>query len=146
MAEADSFTVSEADWPRDEAGIARVRRRVFIEEQAVPEAMEWEARDAQCDWFIAQDAAGAIVGIARLTPDERIGRMAALPAWRRRGVGAALLRAALAKARQRGLRRVGLHAQVQAMPFYARFGFQARGPVFDEAGIPHREMILDLTE
>ncbi|MBI5937223.1 MAG: GNAT family N-acetyltransferase [Betaproteobacteria bacterium] len=146
MTEADSFTVSEADWRRDEAGIAHVRRRVFIEEQAVPEAMEWEARDAQCDWFIAQDATGAIVGIARLTPDEHIGRMAVLPAWRRRGVGAALLRAALAQARQRGLRRVGLHAQVQAMPFYARFGFQARGPVFDEAGIPHREMILDLTE
>jgi len=146
MAEADSFSVSAADWQEDQAGIAQVRRRVFIEEQAVPEAMEWETQDADCDWFAAKDSGGAIVGIARLTPDARIGRMAVLPAWRRRGVGSGLLRAALARARQKGLRQVGLHAQVHALPFYARFGFQARGPEFDEAGIAHREMFLDLTE
>ena len=146
MAEADSFSVRAAEWPRDEPGIAQVRRRVFIEEQAVPEAMEWEARDGECDWFVAGDKSGAIVGIARLTPDARIGRMAVLPAWRRRGVGSALLRAALARARQKGLRQLSLHAQVHAVPFYVRFGFQARGPVFDEAGIPHREMFLEWME
>lgn len=146
MAEADSFSVSVADWHRDETDIAQVRRRVFIEEQAVPEAMEWEARDAECDWFTARDAGGAIVGIARLTPDAHIGRMAVLPAWRRRGVGSALLQAALARARQKGLARIGLHAQVHALGFYARLGFAAQGPEFDEAGIPHREMFLDLTE
>ena len=146
MAEADSFTVSAADWQADQAGIAQVRRRVFIEEQAVPEAMEWETQDAGCDWFVAKDSGGAIVGIARLTPDARIGRMAVLPAWRRRGVGSDLLQAALARARQKGLARVGLHAQVHALGFYARFGFAGEGPEFDEAGIPHRAMSLALTE
>lgn len=140
------FQVTEADWPGDEPAIARVRRQVFIEEQAVPEAMEWEARDADCAWFVARAAEGEVVGIARLTSDARIGRMAVLPAWRRRGVGSALLAATLVKARQGGLRQVGLHAQVHAMPFYARAGFQAHGPEFDEAGIPHREMVLILTE
>lgn len=146
MTEADSFSVSAADWCGDEAGIAQVRRRVFIEEQAVPQAMEWELRDADCDWFVARDDSGAIVGIARLTPDARIGRMAVLPTWRRRGVGSALLQAALVRARQKGLARVELHAQVHALGFYARLGFAAQGPEFDEAGIAHREMFLDLTE
>ena len=146
MAKADSISVRSADWHRDEADIAQVRRRVFIEEQAVPEAMEWEARDAECDWFIARNGSGDIIGIARLTPDARIGRMAVLPAWRRRGVGSALLQAALARARQKGLARVELHAQTHALGFYARQGFVAHGPEFDEAGIPHRAMFLDLTE
>ncbi|NWG87816.1 MAG: GNAT family N-acetyltransferase [Hydrogenophilaceae bacterium] len=140
------FQVLEADWSRDESAIALVRRQVFIEEQAVPEAMEWETQDPACDWFVAKDGGGAIVGIARLTPDARIGRMAVLPGWRRRGVGTALLQAALAKARQKGLPQVSLHAQVHALLFYGRFGFQARGPEFEEAGIPHREMSLVLTE
>ena len=146
MTEADSFSVRVADWRRDEAAIARIRRRVFIEEQAVPEVMEWETQDAQCDWFVAQRKTGEVIGICRLTPDAHIGRMAVLSAWRRQGVGSALLQAALAAARQKGLRHVVLHAQVHALPFYGRFGFQASGPEFDEAGIPHRVMSLDLTE
>lgn len=146
MAEADSFSVRAAVWSQDESAIAHIRRQVFIEEQAVPEAMEWEAQDAQCDWYIAQDKVGETIGICRLTPDAHIGRMAVLPGWRRQGVGSALLQAVLARAWQKGLRQVSLHAQVQAMPFYGRCGFQASGPEFDEAGIPHRVMSLDLTE
>jgi predicted GNAT family N-acyltransferase len=35
-----------------------------------------------------------------------------------------------------------LHAQVDAIEFYRRHGFQARGPRFQEAGIEHQEMVL----
>jgi len=37
-----------------------------------------------------------------------------------------------------------LHAQLSAAPFYARAGFSQRGPIFDEAGIPHVEMVRPL--
>ena len=141
VAEVADVTVARADWPRDEAGIARVRRQVFIEEQAVPESLEWEALDPDCDWFVARRDE-EIVGVARLTPEGRIGRMAVLPAWRGRGVGSALLRAALDRARERGFRAVVLSAQVHAMPFYARFGFTPVGPEYLDAGIPHRKMQL----
>jgi len=47
----------------------------------------------------------------------------------------------MAAARQRGDREVLLHAQMTAAPFYARAGFAQRGPVFEEAGIPHVEMV-----
>jgi predicted GNAT family N-acyltransferase len=37
-----------------------------------------------------------------------------------------------------------LHAQLSAAPFYSRAGFLERGPVFEEAGIPHIEMVRAL--
>ncbi|MFN3593390.1 MAG: GNAT family N-acetyltransferase [Thiobacillaceae bacterium] len=144
LPENPPIRVIEADWARHGPRINAIRRRVFIEEQGVPEALEWEARDAECDWFLAW-AGDTPVGIARLTADAHIGRMAVLPEWRGRGVGRALLKAALERARARGLPAVHLHAQTHALGFYAREGFQAEGEVFLEAGIPHRRMTLHLT-
>jgi predicted GNAT family N-acyltransferase len=53
-----------------------------------------------------------------------------------------LLRRAIAAARRLGAKTIYLHAQVAVIGFYDRLGFRAVGPVFDEAGIPHRKMIL----
>jgi predicted GNAT family N-acyltransferase len=142
-AENLAYEVIPASWPSHAQAIADVRRRVFIEEQGVPEALEWESRDGDCDWFLAR-VGESIVGIVRLTPEAQVGRMAVLPEWRGRGIGTALLRAVLRCARDKGLARVRLHAQTQAEPFYARMGFRAEGPVFLEAGIPHRRMTLEL--
>ena len=138
-----AFSVRPAVWGDDESAIAQVRRTVFIEEQGVPAVLEWEARDAECRWFLARDAQGRPVGIARLTPEGTIGRMAVLAPWRRQGVGSALLAAALCAARTRGLSRITLSAQTHALGFYARHGFVAVGPEFPDAGIPHRAMTLE---
>jgi ElaA protein len=43
-----------------------------------------------------------------------------------------------------GLRRAKLGSQVHAVPFYERLGFVAEGPVYDDAGIPHRDMTMRL--
>lgn len=136
-------TIRPGNWTEDAAAIAGVRRRVFIEEQGVPEELEWEAVDPECDWFVAQ-AGDALVAVARLTPQGRIGRMAVLANWRGRGIGSGLLGMALARAGKRGLARVELHAQCHAMAFYQRYGFTAEGPEFVEADIPHRRMLLNL--
>jgi predicted GNAT family N-acyltransferase len=66
--------------------------------------------------------------------------MAVLEGWRGRGVGGLLLEALIAKARERGDRKVFLSAQVHATGFYARHGFSAVGEIYEEAGIPHRAM------
>lgn len=139
-----AFLVRPARWQADEAAIARVRRAVFIEEQGVPEALEWESWDGDCAWFVAEDGGNTIVGIGRLTPEGRVGRMAVLPQWRGRGVGSALLAASLSEARGRGQRRVELSAQSRAVPFYERHGFSAIGDEYLDAGIPHRTMTLEL--
>jgi predicted GNAT family N-acyltransferase len=139
------FTVRVLGW-NDASPLARpVRETVFVREQAVPLEMEWDEWDARCDHAVALDSAGRPVGTGRLLPGGRIGRMAVLKEWRGQGVGAALLRALLDRARERGLEKVVLHAQKQAMGFYLRFGFSALGEEFSEAGIPHREMALELS-
>jgi len=142
---AAAFTVRILAW-RDALALARpVRERVFIEEQAVPRDLEWDEWDEPSDHAIACDAAGNPVGTARLLPDGRIGRMAVLKEWRGKGVGAALLAAMLGRARERSMPCALLHAQIQAAGFYRRFGFSERGEEFEEAGIPHVEMTLDLS-
>src|SRR5712691_4119012 len=121
-----------------------VREKVFIEEQRVPRELEWDEWDERSEHAVACDPKGRAIGTARLVPDGRIGRMAVVVEWRRRGVGAALLKALIALARERSMPRVTLHAQTQAAGFYRRFGFSERGGEFLEAGIAHVEMTLDL--
>jgi predicted GNAT family N-acyltransferase len=72
----------------------------------------------------------------------KIGRMAVLKSYRLQGVGAKLLRRAVATAKKIGARKIYLHAQVAVIGFYEKLGFRSVGPVFDEAGIAHRKMVL----
>ena len=139
-----AFSLRLADWTRDRERLAAVRRQVFVVEQAVPEDMEWDGLDETCVHVVALDPAGEAVATGRMTTDGRIGRMAVLRSWRGRGVGAAVLDRLVDEARRRHLPSVYLHAQTHALAFYARAGFVARGDEFDEAGIPHVEMSLEL--
>ena len=138
-----AFTLVETDWTRDARRLGAVRRRVFVDEQGVPERLEWDAHDAVATHWLAL-ADGVPVGCARLLPDGQIGRMAVLPAWRGRGIGRALLGAALAAAQARGHQTVRLSAQLHAAAFYARAGFVVSGDVYEEAGIPHVAMLKTL--
>jgi predicted GNAT family N-acyltransferase len=139
-----TFTISILAWDKALPLARPVREQVFVAEQKVPLELEWDEWDERSDHAVARDAKGQAIGTARLLPDGRIGRMAVLPEWRRRGVGAALMEALLQKAREQSLSRVTLHAQTHAAGFYRRFGFSERGGEFWEAGIPHVEMTLEL--
>ncbi len=141
-----AFIVRAANWKLEESAIALVRRAVFIDEQGVPEALEWETEDVECHWFVAVASDLNLIGIVRLTEAGRIGRMAVLPAWRQRGVGRALLAAVLIKAGELGFAQVHLSAQTHAIGFYARQGFSAQGLEYLDAGILHRSMNLELRE
>jgi predicted GNAT family N-acyltransferase len=142
--EQDEFSVRLADWHEDEDALHQLRTRVFVDEQSVPEAEEWDGLDPECVHVIAENAGDGIIGTGRLHPSGKVGRMAVSAEWRGRGVGAAILRKLLEQAAASGLEAVYLHAQVPVLGFYARFGFVAEGPEFDEAGIPHRLMRLQL--
>lgn len=134
------YTIRLTDWGSDEAALKSVRHDVFIVEQQVPANLEWDAIDPECVHALAVDGEGEAIGCGRLLPDGHIGRMAVRREWRGRGVGSALLAALIDAATSRGDARVVLNAQVQAMPFYDRFGFSPVGEPFDEAGIPHHAM------
>ena len=134
------FSILLTDWAHDQARLSQVRRAVFIEEQNVPEELEWDADDAGALHVLALDDLGQPIGCARLLPDGHIGRMAVLPTWRGQGVGRALLDAVMHAAVARGDRTLRLSAQTHATAFYARAGFVALGHVYEEAGIPHVAM------
>lgn len=137
---ADPFAIRIVDWAHGEDKLRAVRLAVFVVEQNIPEELEWDAHDAVSMHALAEDAAGVPIGCARLLPDGHIGRVAVLSEWRGRGVGAELLIRLIELAQERGDRRVRLHSQAQAAPFYARYGFEPVGPPFMEAGIPHQTM------
>lgn len=139
-----AFHITSADWTRDRDALRHVRETVFVHEQNVPVALEWDELDAHSDHVLACAADGRPIGTGRLTPEHGIGRMAVLREWRGRGIGAAMLEVLIARARQRHWPHVTLHAQVDAIGFYQRFGFNGRGDEFMEAGIRHRLMRLDL--
>lgn len=132
------------DWNQAEPHARQVRDAVFIVEQNVPAALEWDDWDARCDHALALDAQSNPVGTARLLPDGHLGRMAVLKDWRGAGVGRALAQALLDKARERGMRRIVLHAQMYAAGFYRRLGFEEFGVEFEEVGIAHIAMFLTL--
>ena len=136
-----AFSIHVTDWSRDASRLSAVRRTVFIEEQGVPETMEWDAHDETAVHFLALSTDGAPIGCARLLPDGHLGRMAVLPAWRKRGVGTALLAALSESARARGHLPLRLSAQTHAACFYGAAGFVSEGPEYMEAGIPHIAMV-----
>ncbi len=131
----------------DIATCRALRRTVFIEEQGVAEADEVDDQDGIAIHLLAR-LDGHPVGTARLIVmgnTGKIGRVCLLPAARGAGHGAALIRAAVAHFSQMpGIECAKLGAQTHALGFYEGLGFVAVGPVFDDAGIPHREMVLQL--
>jgi predicted GNAT family N-acyltransferase len=131
---------------RDLAACHALRRTVFIDEQGVPEADEMDDLDAAAIHLLARDG-DRPVGSARLLikgDTGKIGRVCVLADQRGTGLGAALIRAALDVLRDRGVAQARLGSQTHAIGFYEKLGFVAGGPVYDDAGIPHRDMTLNL--
>lgn len=130
---------------RDIATCRMLRRKVFIEEQGVSEADELDDKDDEAIHLMAL-IDGKPMGSARLLlslDTGKIGRVCVLAEARGTGLGAALMRAAVEELRrQPGIIRAKLGAQTHALGFYERLGFVAEGPIYDDAGIPHRDMVM----
>ena len=138
-----NFTLQQTEFHRT-PGIKAVREQVFIQEQHVPEELEWDEHDARAIHVVALDPNDQVIGTARLLDDGHIGRMAVLEAWRNNGIGSAMLEKLLLLAQQHELSKVFLHAQTAAIGFYENHGFRTLGEEFMDAGIPHRYMEKDL--
>ncbi|MBX9425767.1 MULTISPECIES: GNAT family N-acetyltransferase [Streptomyces] len=148
-----AYTVREAVGAEDREACFAVRREVFVEEQGVPRELEYDAYDATAVHVLAVGEDGLPLGTGRLlfgadalgktggdASVGSLGRLAVAKAARGLGVGAALVRAVEGVARERGLTAVDLHAQTHALGFYERLGYEAYGPEFPDADMPHRAM------
>lgn len=136
--------VEQTSWQANEPEIRRIRTAVFVKEQNVPLALDFDGLDPQCIHWLAYDANSAAVGTGRLLPDGHFGRMAVLAANRKRGIGDAIMRAVIDTAAAEKLPELYLHAQLTALPFYSGLGFSCYGEEFLDADMPHIAMKLRL--
>ena len=120
-----------------------IRRKVFVEEQCVPEAEEFDGNEEEAYHFIAFYGKKP-AGCARIRfngEQAKIERLAVRDEYRNRGVGSSLMRFMLDHLKSRSVGSVHLHSQVKATGFYSRFGFVQRGSKFMDAGIEHVDML-----
>ena len=124
-----------------------VRRRVFVEEQGVAEALEYDGLDDQAVHVVARHG-NRVIGTARVRfpgfNQAKIERMAVLEPFRGRGTGSIMLSFLKEELRSKGIEHLVLHAQVAVTGFYRAHGFEETGGPFREAGIEHIEMHMDL--
>jgi predicted GNAT family N-acyltransferase len=136
------WEIRTADWQSDRELIRAVRDAVFIQEQKVDPAIEWDDQEDSAQHFLVFGN-GSAVGTGRLLRSGKIGRMAILQALRGNGLGRRLLDKICEHARALGFSSVYLHAQRHAEGFYRKSGFVPVGEEFLEAGIPHIKMVRE---
>lgn len=139
-----TITIEKTSWQDAQAELRDIRTRVFIDEQRVPEALEWDGEDEQSSHFLARNSSGQAVGCIRLMPSGQLSRLSVLEPFRNQGIGSALLATAEEEARNAGMAEIFLHAQTHATSFYESAGFVVNGGIFMEADIPHRQMYKEI--
>jgi predicted GNAT family N-acyltransferase len=135
-----TFQIREVSWLDASIALSSIRTEVFINEQHVPPALEWDDLDADAKHLIALNSAGDIIACARILAPGTIGRMAVKNNFRGIGIGRALLDAAIAVCKREGWRNIQLSAQIHATGFYEKAGFVVVSDVYLDAGIPHHDM------
>lgn len=139
-----AISIIETRWDEHETALRNLRQNVFINEQRVPEELEWDGEDSVAIHFLALDAEQQPVGCIRLLPTGQISRLCVLSEQRNNGVGSSLLVAAEETARSNRMEEIFLHAQTHATSFYEAAGFSVSGGIFMDANIPHRQMFKPL--
>ena len=130
-------------WADLQQDAKNIREQVFIQEQNIASADEWDDLDALSIHFVLYQRDQA-VATARLLADDSIGRVAVLKTARGQGLGGQLMQSVLDYAKQQGRCNVHLSSQVHAMAFYQRLGFQVQGEQYFDCNIPHIQMQLML--
>lgn len=138
----DLIAVKKVEANEDLKKVFKIRTTVFVEEQNCPPELEWENEDVSNHFLATYDSTPA--GACRWRPTEKgfkLERFAVLPEYRGKGVAQKMVKTVLEDLPSEA-NYVYLHAQLDAMPLYAKFNFIPEGPMFEEAGIQHYKMVL----
>ena len=143
----EGLTIKLVETEEEMEAAMGVRFRVFVAEQQVPPEEELDEFDATATHVIAivnrpgpgqeQVVATGRVVYGNEDTAARIGRMAVDAQWRRKGIGALILKALEEEASAQGVHTYVLNAQEYVKDFYAAHGYVERGETFLEADIVH---------
>jgi len=128
-------------------GIVDLRYAVYVDEQKVPVELEIDEYDNNAVHYVALFEKRVIGTCRHLVKGNtlKVGRLAVEAKFREMGVATKLMQMTIRFAKRNGLENLEVDSQVKAMPFYKRLGFIAHGEIFDDAGIDHKKMTLDIS-
>ena len=132
--------VNQVNSPADLEKVFAIRKEVFVGEQNCPPELEWEHEDESTHFLATVD--GEPAGACRWRQTDKgykLERFAVLKNFRGNGVGQELVRTVLTDL-PADAPYIYMHAQVDAVTLYQRFGFKKVGAQFEEAGIQHFTM------
>ena len=141
------ITVKEIRNKKDQIKAQEIRHEVFVIGQNVPAELEVDEYESDAIHYLAF-LNNNPVGAARWRITEqgvKLERFAVLNEFRGRGVGSAMVEKILSdimRDPEAGDMEIYLHAQMDAIPLYRKFGFVKYGNMFDEAGLMHYAMKL----
>jgi len=128
-----------------------IRHRIFVDEQAIfaESDLDLHDRDASVVALIGycDGVAAGTVRLFAIEPADGIwqgDRLAVLAPYRTRGLGAPLVRCAVATAGVLGGRLMSAHIQLANVRFFQRLGWQTRGEREIYAGLVHQPMSIEL--
>ena len=138
-----NINIIQTTWHKGEVHLRAVRTPVFIQEQAVTPAFEWDEIDATAVHLLAS-LHGEPIACLRIIDCHKIGRMAVLKEWRGMRLGTLLLLEAINICKSHGSKNIHLSAQTHAIEFYRKAGFKVTSVEYCDVHIPHVDMQLDL--
>lgn len=137
----ESPYIEDAFWVRD---------RVFSVEQGFDPNIDVDEYDDEAIHVVIYDEHSPIAtGRLILFPEiksVKIGRVAVLASYRKKGIGIKLMSALINAAQKEGMKSIKLSSQTHAIPFYEKMGFKAEGNVYLEEGEPHQAMVYQLRD
>lgn len=147
----DQIICKIAETEAERAGHFAVRRAIFVEEQGMFAGTDVDDHDEHAIAIVAVVVeTGAVIGAVRVYPAGSGtwygGRLAVLPAYRRRSasIGANLCRLAEATVIAHGCREFLAYIQIQNVRFFERLGWRAVGQPVLHYGEPHQTMAAAL--
>ena len=137
------YQVKHGRWDQLQQDAKLIRTQVFICEQGITEADEWDDQDVISQHFVIYDQDQPIA-TARLLQNHSVGRVAVVKAYRGQGIGQMIMLEIISYAQKQRLSVLTLSSQVHAISFYEKLGFTVQGNSYDECGISHIEMTMNL--
>ena len=122
-----------------------LRVEVFVDEQQVPKELELDEYDDTALHVIGLHD-NIVIGCGRIVfegNEAKIGRVAVRKDYRNKRAGYQLMIKMMDISKDKGVKIISLHSQVQVVPFYEKLGFKKEGEIFLDAGIEHINMIYE---